>query len=597
MDTFSRTVWKGKKEHIVFGIDIGATQCAVSYSFLIPGIEQVVKRVLHWPGQEKQKNEAKIPSLIWYDKQGKPQLFGAESRLPETRSKAEDNGWEKAEYFKLHLHPETTESLSHPPPPLPAGQSIGKIYVDLLRYLFKHALKYFLEHELDGANLWKMLGPTCSFVIAHPNGWHTHEQDMLRAAAIRASLVDAASADDRVRFVTEAEASVHFIAWYSRLDQKLEPGTKFIVCDAGGSTVDTTSYIVKSVEPLLLLEETQRRACVQAGAIYINLAAENHFKNLFKKVGFSDDDVKSYVAEAVEHFELHGKREFEGSNHGNILIPIGNHRLNCPEIDIRRGNLKLPKTMVEGFFNESVQKILRSVNSQLEAHPTRMLLLAGGFGESPHLQNRLKNELCVPNMDVTIVQEPTGKAVADGSVMWFGKQDVVAARAEPYSFGTEKIDPFDYFNPLHHGRKTLRKTDGRFVTGVWSPIVKQDQIIQNGEEQERPYLRVFDNPDPDLKITSQIFAWTGEGNAPYFMREPNGQLVQGFQLYCMISADLSSLRGRLKQSMGADGPYWSVFYRIRFSFGDTVTKAFIIWDDRGVDHRAPATVKGYKFHK
>lgn len=38
-------------------------------------------------------------------------------------------------------------------------------------------------------------------------------------------------------------------------------GTKFIVCDAGGSTVDTTAYTVKQRPPHLVLEETKASGC------------------------------------------------------------------------------------------------------------------------------------------------------------------------------------------------------------------------------------------------------------------------------------------------------------------------------------------------
>lgn len=47
-----------------------------------------------------------------------------------------------------------------------------------------------------------------AFVLAHPNGWETSQQAELTTALRRALAVP--SLEDRVLFVTEAEASVHY---------------------------------------------------------------------------------------------------------------------------------------------------------------------------------------------------------------------------------------------------------------------------------------------------------------------------------------------------------------------------------------------------
>lgn len=35
------------------------------------GIEQVIDRVTQWPGQEARNQQGKIPTLVWYDRDGK----------------------------------------------------------------------------------------------------------------------------------------------------------------------------------------------------------------------------------------------------------------------------------------------------------------------------------------------------------------------------------------------------------------------------------------------------------------------------------------------------------------------------------------------
>ncbi|CAE6445846.1 unnamed protein product [Rhizoctonia solani] len=96
--------WTGP-HRIILGIDIGATQSAVAFTYLCPGNAQTLHRVHEWPGQPSQKGQSRIPSVIYYDDNNKPMAFGAEAVLPDTEDRAEDEGWRLVRHFKFHLHP------------------------------------------------------------------------------------------------------------------------------------------------------------------------------------------------------------------------------------------------------------------------------------------------------------------------------------------------------------------------------------------------------------------------------------------------------------------------------------------------------------
>lgn len=71
---------------------------------------------------------------------------------------------------------------------------------------------------------------------------------MMREAAIAAGLVQSAHAGDknwrdRLRIITEPEAAAVHCAHLSDLHH-LKPSQNFIVCDAGGGTVDLAGYKV-----------------------------------------------------------------------------------------------------------------------------------------------------------------------------------------------------------------------------------------------------------------------------------------------------------------------------------------------------------------
>jgi hypothetical protein len=83
-------------------------------------------------------------------------------------------------------------------------------YVDFMRYLFKHTKQFFETHVLQGEEEWRRHSPSMDVVIAHPNGWGINEQNFLRKAAITAGYATLRNALSQIKFVSEAEASVHF---------------------------------------------------------------------------------------------------------------------------------------------------------------------------------------------------------------------------------------------------------------------------------------------------------------------------------------------------------------------------------------------------
>ena len=80
-------------------------------------------------------------------------------------------------------------------------------------------------------------------VIAHPNGWGIREQTFLRGAAVEAGFAGTNNARTNIRFVTEAEASVHFCVYHTNLGERLKvlqgvlvrltPGTETLTLPVG----------------------------------------------------------------------------------------------------------------------------------------------------------------------------------------------------------------------------------------------------------------------------------------------------------------------------------------------------------------------------
>jgi hypothetical protein len=136
---------------------------------------------------------------------------------------AEDEQWQLAEHFKLHLHPTTMRSEQNIiVQPLPRGIALDQIYADFFRYLYQQTKIFFQSRELNGADIWRRLEARIEIIIAHPNGWGAHEQGFLRKIAVTGGLVPAARAAEQVHVVSEGEASVHFIMLHGDIEGRLK---------------------------------------------------------------------------------------------------------------------------------------------------------------------------------------------------------------------------------------------------------------------------------------------------------------------------------------------------------------------------------------
>jgi hypothetical protein len=405
---------------------------AVSYAYLYPTGEQFVKRITRWPGQEAQKNDTKIPSIVWYDSNQKAQSFGAEAAHSDMEDKAESSGWQLAQYFKLHLNPQTMR-VGHKdePTPLPDGVTIEQVYADFMGYLFQHTETYFMESEIGGATLWMELKDSIDFVIAHPNGWGLNEQALLKRAAIAAGLVDsAAKAEQHIQFVSEAEASAHFVLFDADFHSRFEVISQFFrhdsvtyaaVDDLGwgrvpslrrrwfncgyyalrsrGNRTRTPSngeesfglYVFLMFQCLINLTIS---IGIQAGGIYVNKEAKEHFAAEFGKTKKTAPERAELVKKVMANFEEDLKRTFKNLT-DDKGVQIGGAKFKLVPLKVNKGRLALTgyvsrsvsfqpwygeplipcfRKQTASFFDPYVNMIIESIRKQIEGHRPKVLM-------------------------------------------------------------------------------------------------------------------------------------------------------------------------------------------------------------------------------
>ncbi|KAG8734060.1 hypothetical protein FRC10_011977 [Ceratobasidium sp. 414] len=632
--------WSGPSQFVV-AIDIGTAQSSVTFSQLQQNSKPFNDRVTHWPSRVGMggSSDAKTASTLYYDSANRVKASGAAVATPAMRFAAGKNGWKLVRYFKLQMHPPEmlqNHKFDHMEG-LPQGLTVERVYADMIKYLLSHTKDFFNQRQ--GAGKWEQLAPTMSLVVAHPNGWGLKEQDRLRNSIGLSGIMSESDTQRRVFFVTEAEAAVHYVLWEK--SQELQPGDEFIVCDAGGSTVDTTAYHVlhefettpelgynvpakkeslmsrlfkssgstrlkqnhgqstafqqrptaKPKAPIRL-KELKASDCQPAGGVLVNERFIRYLKDQFFALppehGYN---LELCVQKAEESFELNCKREFRTSADAPseyiVEMSAAIQELGYPD-----GNIILQPDVVRGFFDDAVRLILESIRKQIRGTKAKYIFLVGGFGASQYLRQRVTNEFQRTGLQVMFLDDAHGKAASDGSIIWFVRQGVVG-RAARMSFGLQIVELYNPALSSHRMREQVLLPSGEYhVRGKWDMIVEKDYVVDRRLALRRPYARTYSSSHPDLgRFTVELYAWTNDRlPAPEWVTDASGNVIDGFSVICSITADLSGMRGSLKKQKGNHGVYYKLEFQLCFEFGGVELKAFLEWNERKATKRSDAKI-------
>lgn len=554
------------------------------------GCKQTLHRVTHWPGQQRRNAQSKVPSLIWYDGNNKAKSFGAEAQARETKLKAKKKGWELARRFKLHLYPPnflTKRNLVLDP--LPSRVPLHQIYSDFLGYLLEIIRERFGTSITRGTKVWQDYYHNMEVVIGYPSGYGTRELEFLRSAVVDAGFTTSDKARSHVHFVTEAEASVYFCLHYTDLRNRLNVGTNFAVCDAGGTTVDTTLYTVRGIAPTPRLKELRRSACVQAGATIVDKMAETRLRQLLAKAELSPSEVIECLIRGTKDFEMNTKRRFDDASK-DWSIEIGDSECSIPALRVRRGKLRLKGSAIRAFFDRSVKDIIASVNVQVSSVPVPYILLVGGFGDSPYLRKELNYHFDPMGIQVVTSNNTSAKAVIDGAIRWYCANPI--SRGAPrYTYGTEVDLPLDQANVEHGDRTQVDKPSGVYVSGKWYPLVQKGMAIDHDTTIRQTHTREYLSHDLDLGVLNEGIYRCSLDNPPSWLTTQSGELLDGFQKVCSVSAELSGMWKALHPRINALGDrYWALTFNVCFLFGRTRLEAFLEWAEEDAIKTMPAII-------
>ncbi|KAH0275664.1 actin-like ATPase domain-containing protein, partial [Aureobasidium melanogenum] len=391
------------RDRLIVGIDFGTTfsGCALAYSG-DPESADEIQVVKNWPGSNGITSD-KVPSEIIYENTTPTSgikrnwngeainntkfRWGLEIKPDETRLRC----------LKLRLDPkqklpdyvseeELCKELQR------SGKTAEEAISDYLTEIYRRAkealVKRFTQNMVSSTII--------EVVLTVPAVWTDAAKDATLRAAQKAGM------GPELYMISEPEAAAIYAPKSMGQKQKvLKVGDNFIVCDAGGGTVDLISYEIRSLSPLRLEESATGHGAL-CGGVFLNM----RFKNLVES-RMGTDAFKSLCERkpkcmnvALNEFENYVKRNFNPLNSqstydaNNFNIPFPGAPDNAA-MGIDSGFFILSSAEVGEIFRPLINDIIGLVERQrirLAAHDktAKGCILVGGLGNSNHLFQSLK---------------------------------------------------------------------------------------------------------------------------------------------------------------------------------------------------------------
>ncbi|KAF7362770.1 hypothetical protein MVEN_00626700 [Mycena venus] len=384
----------------------------------------------------------------------------------------------------------------------------------------------------------------------------------------------------RIRFVTEGEASLHFCIMNGLATDPLRLGNGVVIIDAGGGTVDISAYRKLTTPKGETFEEIAPPQCLFVGSVWVSTRAGEHLRTKLRGSRYAGD---------VEHirdcFDKTTKLRFRRSNDLQY-IKFGRPGDNSEALNITSGQLKLEGEIVATFFKPSLDAILRAMTNLSALSPVSSVLLVGGFGASDWLYSELKSHLIFQGLDVSRPDSHVNKAVADGAVSFY-LDHFVSVRVSKHTYGIESSTAYIHRDAEHCARvkSAVRDAAGDLILpNLFSAILHKNTRVSETREYRKSYRMLRNNTSELRAVEIPIRCYQGQSQTPSWMDvEP-----EQYRVLCTVHADTSKIAKTLQRKMGLNGVYYGLEIDVVLSFGLTELKAQIAWIENGVEKRGPA---------
>lgn len=571
---------------VVVAIDFGTTYSGYAFSFTRD--PENIHMMKMWDGGDPGVFNQKTPTTLLLTPEGAFHSFGYSARdYYHDLDSEEAKQWMYFDKFKMTLHNNEHLSLETE---IKAANGKPMLAVTV----FAHALRYFKEQalqELSDQSATKILNEDLRWVVTVPAIWKQPAKQFMRAAAYKAGIASAEFSDQLLIALEPEAASIycrkmrlhHLVPaelqgqrdslLMKQDDHSLGPdgptlgdkGTRYMVVDCGGGTVDITVHEV--LDSHGTLKELQRASGGPYGSVGVDMEFEKLLCDIFGADFIQQFKMKcptGYV-DLMIAFEARKRNASPyKENPLNISLPfsfidyfkkfkgisVETAMKKSSHKDVRwsQGMLRLEKSAMVQLFSKTVSQIRDHIASILSVPELNIdyLFLVGGFAESLILQKEVKDAFS--SKLKVVIPQGVSLAILKGAVLFGLDPTIVNVRRLRMTYGVGVLNRF--IHGIHPPEKLVVKDGIQWCADIFDKFVVTDQSIGLGDVIVRSYT-----PAKAGQSCSVIHMYCSEKDNVYFITD------HGVKRCATLILDLSD--NRFIQSREI---------QTRMMFGDTEIK-------------------------
>ncbi|KAH3769786.1 heat shock 70 kDa protein 12A-like [Dreissena polymorpha] len=526
----------------VASIDFGTTYSGWAFSFTNDPKCFITKE---W--YSGSMHSSKAPTCALFQPDGKTfEAFGydAENKYVKLASKDDHKDWYFVSKFKMSLFESEATLGRHSMLEDVTGKPINSMMVfsSVIKYLHDDLLKSLNSQNTGGIEKGEI-----NWVLTVPAIWDENAKQFMRIAAREAGidmgrLSLALEPEVAAIYCLDANLARSHHSSGSEIST-LPLGTRYLLCDAGGGTVDITVHEVLQGKKLKEIEQASGGAW---GCSTVDEAFEKLINTLAGGAVMQEFKLKfmEHYLQLLRRFELL-KREFnpETSNEAVLWITTaifdvvqdltGNNLeyqiKNSPyksQVQLWFDRLKFDASFISALFAGPVKSIVDQLSTLMSKHsakPINHIVMVGGFSESPFLQEAVKSAF--PGVNV-IVPHDAVLAVLKGAVLFGHNKRKIVSRIARFTYGIASC--IEYDKDIHPAGKVVQQgpRKGR-VNRCFSKLVDIGQSLPCEEAAGIGAYRPYTGRSSYL---AHVYATTNK--VPVFVTDAGCFMIGGFRVNC-----------------------------------------------------------------
>ncbi|PHH88276.1 hypothetical protein CDD83_7760 [Cordyceps sp. RAO-2017] len=502
---------------IIVSIDFGTTYSGVAWAETSrPDVQHVISS---WPSVNSFKSSPKVPTELRKVASGWQWGF----QIPEAAK--------RYRFFKLKLDEPGKANKDAESP-----QELTTIYLSCLHTHFISVLEKRLSPSVVHST-------AMDFVVTVPAIW----SNAAKQATERAAAMAGFCGNQRIQLISEPEAAALYTLKHLS-PSILQRGKKFVVCDAGGGTVDLISYEVTRVDKLEVKEVTEGTGG-RCGSSMLNKRFRRYLKQTHGEKYWTDEQLV-YAMSEFESF----KKDFSPSGEP-LTVRVDE------SLGLKRNRFTISQEeMTSRIFEPIMKDVVCLVRDQITMAGDNIaaVVIVGGFGQSRYLRSQVRD--AVP-AGIKVLQPENGWiAVVKGAAIYgLGQcqptlaEVEVASRVARRSYGTCLLAKYDM---MRHDPKEAfwSEKEGEMVTTEMCWFIEKGQSYPEGKPSSIEYqcdIPVGMGHVPQTEI--EIFSNDEDATPPVHINSKT-------KCVATLSLDLDKIPKTTKLAAGKTRMGWHRYY-------------------------------------